>query len=212
VLNQNFGTSGSASVNAPIPTAQTITTSWVRYSFTIVIPSVSGKTITSDSRLNLQIYVSDGGDQSTGVGAQNNTFNIWGVQIESGSIATPFQTATGTIQGELAACQRYLPAIAASNGEIFTGQAYSTTAALIPVIFPVTARVAPTGITVNSAGNFRLRNAVATKLTTTAINFSTGTVQGSTIEGIVAAGLVAGNATNLFNESSGTILFTGCEL
>ena len=178
----------------------TITTSWARYQGTATL----GSSITQVG-INL-------GFTPTGTAGANDWIEVTGMQLEIGSIATAFQTATGTIQGELAACQRYLPAIAASNGEIYTGQCYSTTAALIPVVFPVTARVAPTGITVNSAGNFRLRSAVATKLTITAINFSTGTVQGATIEGIVAAGLVAGNATNLFNESSGTILFTGCEL
>jgi len=159
VLNQNFGTSGSASVNAPIPTAQTITTSWVRYSFTIAIPSVSGKTITSDSRLNVQIYVSDGGDQSTGVGAQNNTFNIWGVQLEEADTASPFQTATGTIQGELAACQRYYVRLGAASG--LTTAAYatygngyttSTTNATIPVQLPVTMRIAPTSVDYSGLG------------------------------------------------------------
>ena len=213
-MQQNFGSGGSANVNTYAGQI-TMTTSWARYSVTVAVPSVSGKTIGTSSFLALQLWTSAGSDfnaRTGSLGIQTATIGIWGVQVEAGSVATAFQTATGTLQGELAACQRYLPAIAASNGEIYTGQAYSTTAALIPVVFPVTARVAPTGITVNSAGNFRLRNATATKVTTTAINFSTGTVQGSTIEGIVASGLVAGNATNLFNESSGTILFTGCEL
>ena len=49
-------------------------------------------------------------------------------------------------------------------------------------------------------------------LTLTGLTFSTGTYYGSTIEATVASGLVAGNATNLFNGGSGTILFTGCEL
>ena len=211
---QNFGSGGSATVTAKAGEV-TLSTSWARYSITFTMPSISGKTIGAGAYNTIQFFMSagtalDGG--IWGIGVQNNTFQFTAWQLEQGSVATPFTTATGTFQGELAACQRYLPAIAASNGEIYAGQAYSTTAALIPVVFPVTARVAPTGITVNAAGNFRLRSAVATKLTTTAINFSTGTVQGSTIEGIVAAGLVAGNATNLFNESSGTILFTGCEL
>ena len=214
-LTQTFGAGGSTGVTTT-PVGVTLSTGWARYSTTFNLPSIAGKTITLNDGLQLNLCVSAGStftDDFPVVGIQNNTFQFWGVQVEYGSKATPFQTASGgSPQAELAMCQRYLPAIAASNGEIYTGQAYSTTAALIPVVFPVTARVAPTGITVNSAGNFRLRSAVATKLTTTAINFSTGTVQGATIEGIVAAGLVAGNATNLFNESSGTILFTGCEL
>lgn len=203
-IQQNFGSGGSAT---PAETTQAVslTTSWQRFSLTFTVPSITGKTVGTSSYLELGLRET--------VASTNKIFDFWGVQVEAGSTLTNFQTASGgSQQAELAMCQRYLPAIAASNGEIYTGQCYSSTAALIPVVFPVTARVAPTGITVNSAGNFRVRSSTASKLTTTAINFSTGTVQGACIEAVVASGLTAGNATNLFNESSGTILFTGCEL
>jgi hypothetical protein len=152
ILNQNFGTGGSSSVNASVPTAQTISTSWARYSFTFANPSVSGKTISAtDSRSNVQIYVSDGGDFGSGVGAQNNTFNIWGVQMEAGSVATPFATATGTIQGELDACCRYyeknqgaIYVTAASGG---LADSYATS-----VYYKVEKRAQPT-LTIFSSGN-----------------------------------------------------------
>jgi len=183
VLNQNFGTGGSASVNAPTPTAQTISTSWARYSFTIANPSVSGKTISAtDSRLNVQIYVSDGGDQSTGVGAQNNTFNIWGVQLEAGSIATPFQTATGTIQGELAACQRYYingNSRTAFVGNVTSGQTYSSW-----LVYPVPQRT--------SSGTVTLTNVASSNFT------GTGTVVYSDFGGFQVNHTAGGTGTGFF--------------
>ena len=106
---QNFGTAGSGGVSGAI-NQSTISTSWARYSVTATIPSISGKTIGASSYLELEFWVSAGSDYNarTGsLGIQSNTFQIWGVQAEAGSVATPFTTATGTVQGELTACQRY---------------------------------------------------------------------------------------------------------
>ncbi len=112
-LEQQFGTGGSPSANVDNYLGQaTLSTSWARYSVTGSIASISGKTIGTNNNdlLMLHLVVSAGSDfdSSTGsLGIQSNTFDIWGVQVEAGSVATPFQTATGTLQGELAACQRY---------------------------------------------------------------------------------------------------------
>jgi hypothetical protein len=113
-IRQVFGSGGSpsATVNTYGGSA-TLSTSWARYSLTVAIPSISGKTIgttANTSSLQLQLWVSAGSDfnsRTGSLGIQSNTFEIWGIQMESGSTATAFQTATGTIQGELAACQRY---------------------------------------------------------------------------------------------------------
>jgi hypothetical protein len=141
-LQQNFGSGGSAIVTTSAA-VQTITTAWVRYSFQIAVPSISGKTIGTSSFLKLYIFVSAGTTISglgyPAVGLQNNTFDVWGVQVEAGSVATPFQTATGTIQGELSACQRYY-----YQRSSLPGGAYSSTAGRLFSVHPVTMRVNPT--------------------------------------------------------------------
>ena len=96
-LIQRFGTGGSSAV-VTTPSTITLSTSWARYSVTATIPSVSGKTIGTSSSLEPRMYWTT---------ASGSTIEFWGWQLEAGNTATAFQTATGTLAGELAACQRY---------------------------------------------------------------------------------------------------------
>jgi hypothetical protein len=172
-LNQNFGTGGSPSSSVTNPVGKiAISTSWARYSLTYALPSVSGKTFgtNANSRLDVNIWVSAGSDNNTAsstLGIQNNTFEIWGVQLEAGSVATPFQTATGTIQGELAACQRYYwrQTATAAGGAFGTGFFGSTTRARMFVNYPMSMRTAPTAVEYSAVG----MNDNSTQFTVTAL-------------------------------------------
>jgi hypothetical protein len=132
---QNFGSGGSGSVSSS--SSITIGTTWARYSVTFNIPSVSGKTIGSSSFIEFYLFDNAGTRAAF-------TIDLWGVQVEAGSVATAFQTATGTIQGELAACQRYYYR-PPGNFETTVATSGSSICALIPL--PVTMRVAPSGST-----------------------------------------------------------------
>jgi len=136
-LQQNFGSGGSATVNITSGfTSTNLTTSWARYTFTVSVPSISGKTVGTSSFLQLFF----------GFAANTvQTIDIWGVQLEQGSTATAFQTATGTIQGELAACQRYYWLWATGLGAgIGMASMYSSSQVETNVQFPVTMRTGPT--------------------------------------------------------------------
>jgi hypothetical protein len=190
-FTQNFGGGGSASVSNDVPTAFSVSTSWARYSYTLNIASISGKTIGTNSFLlsNIQLPL-------------NSTFtlDIWGFQVEAGSIATPFQTATGTIQGELAACKRYLPSVTSYDNVI--GYSYVTNNALYYFAFDVQARVAPTGVTATSASAFALNTP-----TTVTPTFQSAGVNGGSLN--AAFTITAGQGSRI---GGGSILFTGCEL
>jgi hypothetical protein len=155
---QNFGSGGSPSSSVTNYAGQvTLSTTWERKSVTFAIPSISGKTIgttANTSMLEFVLYVSAGSDfnaRTGSLGIQSNTFDIWGVQVEDGSVATAFQTATGTLQGELAACQRYYYRISGENNSIIaTGLAASTTLSAQIMIHKSTMRVPPTSIDYSS--------------------------------------------------------------
>ena len=203
---QNFGSGGSASVNASAGTV-TIGTGWSRHTVSVTLPSVSGKTIGTSSYLMIQFLRY----------ASSATIDIWGVQVEAGSVVTAFQTASGSLGGELALCQRYLPSISGVYSPM-PGFATSTTSSFTWFTFPVTPRVVPTGITVSSVSHFSLINAAISAGTPTAIAFD------SFNNGVNAAGLTvtttAASPTLVQGQgvymrivsASGSILFTGCEL
>ena len=150
-FEQGFGSGGSS--NATSYGGQVaIGTSWARYSVVATVPSVAGKTIGTDaatSSLLVSMWLSAGTDYNarTGsIGIQNNTFDIWGVQIEKGSVATSFKRAGGTLQGELAACQRYYWRYTNVGNNIVIGHGWSNSSSTGYVMLtnPVTMRIAPT--------------------------------------------------------------------
>jgi hypothetical protein len=105
--------------------AITLTTSWVRYSATF--PALS-----ADIAKGLFIYIFRNGSTGT------DQTRITGVQIEAGQTATPFRRNANSIQGELAACQRYL--------EFGAGKTFANGATyiVIAVNYRVTKRATPT--------------------------------------------------------------------
>ena len=159
---QVFGSGGSSAVE--INGQKTaITDSWARYSLTFSVPSMSGKTIGSGSYSQWRIYTSAGSAYNTvtnSLGIQSTSIDFWGVQVEAGSKATPFQTASGgSIQGELAMCQRYFsksylqttaPADGATASSINKqGTAYTTGNMRTQTItYPVTMRSGSPSITI----------------------------------------------------------------
>jgi hypothetical protein len=138
-IDQNFGSGGSATVGSS-STTFTLTTSWVRYTATVTLASISGKTVGTSSFLapTFQVQTSQGA----------YTIDIWGVQLEAGGVATSFQTATGTIQGELAACQRYYYRFGGLGAYQSFGLGYAkgTTLVQFPVPNPVTMRAIPSSV------------------------------------------------------------------
>jgi hypothetical protein len=201
---QNFGTGGSGSVGHA-SSAISITTSWARYSATLAIGSIAGKTIGTSSFLEVQVLRF--GDTLA------RTVDIWGVQVEAGSVATPFQTATGTVQGELAACQRYYylnggfgNANAFLDGTVY---AVSTTNFVVNARMPVTMRTSPSfsysGITVYD---------IVANSSVALISLSVNQPNPNTpyLYGTVASGLLITKAYMLFANGANNFLQFSAEL
>ena len=84
----------------------------------------------------------------TGLGA--NTLQITGLQVEIGSVATPFSRAGGTLSGELQACQRYYQYLSAFGCFGYaTGSGFSI---MNTLPFLTQMRVTPT-VTITSNGS-----------------------------------------------------------
>ena len=127
----------------------TLTTTWQRFSVTGSI----GATITE--------FAPQFNYTPVGTAGAADYFEVTGVQLEVGSVATPFKTI-GTYQQELAACQRYYTRFtgAASTAVLgINGFAASTTIAIFNLMFPVQMRSAPTALDFNNLAFYNFRTA-----------------------------------------------------
>ena len=176
-FRQSFGSGGSSDVDTTASSI-TLTTSWTRYTRTVTLPSLSGKTIGTNSSLWIILV------QASGTTA-SNSIDLWGVQLESGSTATPFQTASGSIQQELALCQRYYwRATGATVGWLI---GTSSTAFEGSFQMPVTFRSSASSIEWSS---MRLSDGTtATNATAITLNAGNTTATNTYVTGTVASGL-----------------------
>lgn len=145
-LNQQFGSGGSAEVDNIGVATPSYTTSWQRFSQTVSIPSIAGKTIGAGSSLWVLWQITPNA---------NVTLDIWGVQVEAGAAATEFRRNAPSIQAELAACQRYYVRIGGTSGYAFwgSGNQESTINSRIIVPLPVRLRTSPTSVVIAGANN-----------------------------------------------------------
>ena len=114
-FQQYFGTGGSpsATVTGIGVTTIALTTSWVKHTVSVAIPSIATdplKVLGSDGNdaLQLNLWMDAGSNwnaRTNSLGQQSGTFEFSQVQIEAGSVATEFEPRT--VGEELALCQRY---------------------------------------------------------------------------------------------------------
>jgi hypothetical protein len=140
VIIQNFGTGGSTSVTNT-GSAISLTTTWTRFSYTVTLGSMSGKTIGTNSYLDVRPI------QLPGANFAALTVSIAGVKLEANSAATAFVRKNEALSTEQVDCQRYYWRISGSGGatqvSVANGAYYSTTVSYSSIRHPVTMRVAP---------------------------------------------------------------------
>lgn len=140
-FTQYYGSGGSGYGGVPFGSAS-LTTSWQRYTLTTTQQSITGKTIGPDSWGLVEFLFPKNVVQ---------TIDIWGVQLEAGSAATPFKRNAPSIQAELAACQRYYQRITTTPGindygMYCMGYATSSTAGVLMYQLPTSMRTVPQSI------------------------------------------------------------------
>jgi hypothetical protein len=160
--------------NASMPTGTGVT-DWFSDSFTAAIPN--------DGTANsLRVLIAaDAAFTATG-----QHFEMAQVQLELGSVATTFSRAGGTIQGELAACQRYYyrtggNAGASSFGIVGYGQAFSTIGAYCHIPLPTAMRVKPTIIDTSAMSTLWLVDGVTTFTPTSIVSDTNVTNQNTAV-------------------------------
>jgi len=170
-------------------------TSWTRKTVTFTVPS---------DALGLRLYFFNSAVQASGVSSWTT-----GVQLELGSTATTFSRAGGTIQGELAACQRYYwrSTAGAAYQSFAAGQAGSSTLGFMQCANPVPMRAAVTSIDYSTLA---LSLSAFTVQAVTALTIDQAGSVSSLLRATVASGLTAGNATVLIanNSTSGYLGFS----
>ncbi len=154
-LLQSYGSGGSPSAQTWATGASvTLSTAWSRYNVTIAVPSAAGKTLGTDNNDGtlLALWLSSGAANNAvagGIGVQSGTIQLWGMQLEIGSAATPLEKPDPRY--DLGNCQRFYQA---GNGQLYYTAGAAGAVLAVPLAL-ATMRASPTillGISGNTNG------------------------------------------------------------
>lgn len=155
-IGQNFGTGGAPSASVSVNGQKvTLTTSFAFYSLTFAVPSITGKTLgTVGDYLELAFWFDAGANfnaQTNTLGQQSGTFDLFGIKLEAGQVATPLLPKN--LADERIECQRFYSLVNASVRSYNHTAVSATYASQVP--WPVAMRATPTalglsaGLTIN---------------------------------------------------------------
>ena len=232
VLNTKDGTSR----NYPFSTGTLVADTWTKVTKTI--PGDSNITINNDTGIGLQVEIIPfygtnftdsgvtvdawanyaGGTRvpdmtSTWAGTTNATFDITGVQLEVGSVATPFEHRG--YGDELTRCQRYYYKIQPSVGSHSFGLGFNRSSTLCQayIKFPVTMRANPSAIeTSGTASDYQVFYLTTAAECDIVPFLDYANTEGSDFYFRVASGLTAGQGSKAVTKTTNAYLAWSAEL
>jgi hypothetical protein len=212
-LTQVFGSGGSPSA-AVVSGVTTIalTTAWQKFAVTVSVPSISEKTVGSanDDALWVRFWLDAGSNfnsQTNSLGQQSGTFDIAQVQLEAGSVATPFERRP--IGTELALCQRYAYAWGpgAQNVSTYSSGLYSDPDQILMLPLGINASgMRSLSGTITAVGTQGTDWAVQTSAGVNQTGFTLAWVNGIIFVGKAGHGITNGNCNIQVLTSNGRII------
>jgi hypothetical protein len=202
-LNFNYGTGTDQNAVTGFTGAVTLTSpslsasnAWQRATFSAFIPQTATQ---------LSIYMIY---TPSGTAGGFDYFDVTGVQLEKGSVATPFEVRPYAT--ELALCQRYYfrTADAASSTAVMVGGVETATLAAVAMVLPVTMRIAPTGALGSGIRFF----SSATGGIAVSINAQRSTATNAGLYVATAGGCTAGQVCYLYNFTTSSYIEFNSEL
>ena len=216
-FQQSFGTGGSPSADVSSIGSQKVllSTAWARYIATVTLPSISGKTFGTDGndRVEFRFWLDAGSNfnaRSASLGQQSGTFDIWGVQIEAGGAATPFEHRP--VGEELPRCERYFQRISQPSGltnlVIGTGMVIGGSSQVVmPLQHNVSMRVPPTAF-ISANSHWAIHDSGGTGKALVGFSQQRSSTR-QTYVFLTASGLTAGQAATLvLSDGTGFIDFS----
>ena len=167
--DQTLNVTGYTGAAYPVSASATLTTTWQRISATGTLAATATE---------LAVYA---GYTPVGTAGAADYFEVTGVQIDIGSVALPFRTYAATLQGELAACQRYYyratPGTSSYGLFSFWGNATSATNLYSIALLPTTMRTNPSVIDFSTLRVFGQSTGVYNAISAVALDANSTTLQ-----------------------------------